>query len=122
MTASDPLALGELAVPHYRSAAGVHPPLDTPAYGSSRLRAPHQPLLALPQRLTEITGPLLGAERVTPADADQTAQHEGEPLGQRITVSGRVLDSDGRPVPDTLIEIWQPNAAGRRCRAPGRSP
>ena len=117
MTASDPLAVGELAVPHYESAAGVHPPLDTPAYGSSRLRAPHQSLLSLPQRLTEITGPLLGAERLTARDADLTTGHAGEPLGERIIVSGRVLDSDGRPVPDALIEIWQANASGRYAHA-----
>ena len=113
MTASDPLAAGKLAVPHYRSAAGVHPPLDSPGYRSSALRAPHQPLLPMPQRLTEITGPLLGAERVSASDADLTGGHLGEPLGERIIVSGRVLDSDGRPVPDTLIEIWQANASGR---------
>jgi protocatechuate 3,4-dioxygenase beta subunit len=113
MTATDPLALGELAVPHYRSAVGVHPPLDTPAYGSSRLRAPHQRLLALPQGLTEITGPLLAADRVGASDADLTTGHPGEPLGERIIVSGRVLDSDGRPVPAALIEIWQANASGR---------
>jgi protocatechuate 3,4-dioxygenase, beta subunit len=113
MTASDAPAAGRLALPHYRSAAGVHPPLDTTAYRSSTLRAPHQPLLPLPQRLTEITGPLLGPERVTASDADLTIGHPGEPLGERIIVSGRVLDSDGRPVPDTLIEIWQANASGR---------
>ena len=69
--------------------------------------------MPLPQGLTEVTGPLLGAERVTAADADLTAGHAGEPLGERIIVTGRVLDSDGRPVPDTLIEIWQANASGR---------
>lgn len=104
---------GELVLPQYESAAGVHPPLDTQAYQSSRLRAPGRPLVPLPQRLTEITGPLLGSERVSAADADLTAGHSGEPLGERIIVSGRVLDSDGRPVPDTLIEIWQANASGR---------
>ncbi len=103
----------ELVLPQYESAAGVHPPLDTPAYRSSWLRAPRQPLVPLPQRLTEITGPLLGPERVTAGDADLTTGHSGDPLGERIIVSGRVLDSDGRPVPDTLIEIWQANASGR---------
>ena len=102
-----------LTVPSYERQTGVNPPLDFPEYRSTALRAPHQPLVLLPHRLTEITGPLLGAERITPADADLTIQHAGEPLGQRITVNGRVLDSDGRPVPDTLIEIWQPNSAGR---------
>ncbi len=113
MPARVPPAGGSLALPRYRSAGGVHPPLDSPAYNSSRLRAPGRPLLPLPQWLTEITGPLLGTERVEAADADLTAGHPGEPLGERIIVSGRVLDSDGRPVPDALIEIWQANASGR---------
>ena len=107
----------ELVLPQYESAAGVHPPLDASAYQSSRLRAPARPLMPLPQRLTEITGPLLGPERVTAQDADLTVGHTGEPLGERIIVSGRVLDSDGRPVPDTLIEIWQANASGRYAHA-----
>jgi protocatechuate 3,4-dioxygenase, beta subunit len=114
MTVSDtPAASGELVLPHYAAQPGVHPPLDSAAYRSSLLRAPKQPLVPLPQRLTEITGPLIGGERVTAADADLTAGHAGEPLGERIIVTGRVLDSDGRPVPDTLIEIWQANASGR---------
>ena len=114
MTVSNPpVASGGLVLPRYESAAGVHPPLDSPGYRSSTLRHPGQPLIPLPQRLTEITGPLFGAERVMPGDADLTAGHPGEPLGERIIVSGRVLDSGGRPVPDTLIEVWQANAAGR---------
>ena len=108
-----PTAGSRLVVPGYERPSGVHPPLDFPAYRSTALRAPRRPLVQLTHRLTEITRPLLGAERVTPADADLTAQHEGEPQGQRIIVTGRVLDSAGRPVPDTLVEIWQPNAAGR---------
>jgi protocatechuate 3,4-dioxygenase beta subunit len=102
-----------LHLPSYERAAGVHPPLASPGYGSTALRAPQQPLVLLPQNLTEVTGPLLGAERVTPADSDLTRQHEGEAIGQRIIVRGRVLDSDGRAVPDTLVEIWQANAGGR---------
>ena len=92
---------------------GVHPRLDSPDYRSTRLRAPAQPLVPLPQRLTEITGPLFGTDRVTDSDADLTRQHDGEPLGQRIIVHGRVLDGDGRPVPHALVEIWQANASGR---------
>jgi protocatechuate 3,4-dioxygenase, beta subunit len=108
------VASGALVLPRYESAAGVHPPLDSPDYRSSALRHPKQPLVPLPQRLTEITGPLFGAERVGEHDADLTAGHPGgEPIGERIIVSGRVLDSDGRPVPDALIEVWQANAAGR---------
>ncbi|MGH3659725.1 MAG: protocatechuate 3,4-dioxygenase subunit beta, partial [Micromonosporaceae bacterium] len=63
--------------------------------------------------LTEVTGPLFGHDRVGELDHDLTKQHAGEPLGERIIVHGRVLDSDGRPVPDTLVEIWQANSAGR---------
>jgi protocatechuate 3,4-dioxygenase, beta subunit len=100
-------------LPEYERPRGLHPPLDSPGYRSTELRHPLRPLLPLPQGLTEITGPLLGAERVTPADADLTTQHAGEPLGERIIVTGRLLDGAGRPVPDTLIEVWQANAAGR---------
>ncbi len=113
ITSSGPPGAGSLALPRYVSAAGVHPPLASPDYRSTRLRAPGRPLVPLPQGLTEITGPLLGAERVIPADADLTAGHPGEPLGERIIVTGRLLDSDGRAVPDALIEIWQANASGR---------
>ncbi|MFK3984691.1 protocatechuate 3,4-dioxygenase subunit beta [Micromonospora sp. NPDC050397] len=105
---------GGLLLPRYRPDGDrTHPPLLSPEYGSTVLRAPRQPLALLPQRLTEITGPLFGAERLGPLDHDLTRQHDGEPLGQRIIVHGRVRDGDGRPVPDTLVEIWQPNAAGR---------
>jgi protocatechuate 3,4-dioxygenase beta subunit len=69
--------------------------------------------VAIPASLSEVTGPLLGHALVRPNDADLTRQHAGEPQGERIIVAGRVLDQDGRPVPDTLIEVWQANAAGR---------
>jgi protocatechuate 3,4-dioxygenase beta subunit len=91
---------------------GTHPDLDSPGYRSTRLRHPTQAPIVLPQRLTEVTGPLLTGP-IGPSDHDLTTQHAGEPLGQRIVVFGRVLDSDGRAVPDTLVEIWQANAAGR---------
>jgi protocatechuate 3,4-dioxygenase beta subunit len=113
MTSDRPASVSRLALPRYHSAAGVHPPLSSPAYRSTALRAPARALVPLPQGLTEVTGPLLGAERVTAADADLTLGHPGEPLGERIILTGRVLDSDGRPVPDALIEIWQANASGR---------
>ena len=97
---------------------GVHPPYDWPDYGSTRWRAPHRPLAVLLERLTETTGPVSGAERVGEDDHDLTRQHPGAPLGQRIIVHGRVLDGEGRPVPGTLVEVWQANAAGR-YRHPG---
>ena len=101
-------------MPGYRRPAGVHPPLLFPGYGSTVLRAPTQPLVVLPHHLTEITGPLLGEGRVEAGDSDLTTQHPGgEPQGQRIIVHGRVVEEDGRPVPHTLVEIWQANAAGR---------
>jgi protocatechuate 3,4-dioxygenase beta subunit len=100
-------------VPSYQPVTGLHPPQASPGYRSTALRAPARPPIALPQRLTEVTGPAFGHERVGPHDADLTRQHDGEPLGQRIVVHGRLLDGDGRPVPDSLIEVWQANAAGR---------
>jgi protocatechuate 3,4-dioxygenase, beta subunit len=103
-----------LSLPQYpRPAEGIHPPHLFPDYRSTVERSPSQPPLALRQELTEVTGPLLGQERVGPLDADLTRQHDGEPLGQRIIVSGRLVDSDGRAIPDALIEVWQANAAGR---------
>jgi protocatechuate 3,4-dioxygenase, beta subunit len=113
MTTQVPPAAGDLTLPSYPRPHGVHPPLASPDYRSSLLRAPKRPLVPLPQGLTEVTGPLLGDERVTAADSDLTGRHGGEPLGERIIVTGLVLDSGGRPVPDTLVEIWQANASGR---------
>jgi protocatechuate 3,4-dioxygenase beta subunit len=106
-----------LILPRYHRPDGVHPPLDHPEYRSSQLRAPTRPLVPMPQWLTEVTGPLLGPDRVTAADADLTTRHAGEPLGERIIVTGRVLDSGGMPLRDTLIEIWQANSAGRYAHA-----
>jgi protocatechuate 3,4-dioxygenase, beta subunit len=102
-----------LVLPQYERPRGVHPPLDSPAYRSTALRHPREPLVVLPHRLTEVTGPLLGHDLVRPGDDDLTSGHAGEPVGQRIVVSGRVLDGAGRPVPSTLLEVWQANAAGR---------
>jgi protocatechuate 3,4-dioxygenase beta subunit len=108
-----PEAAPGLALPRYELPDGVHPALLFPDYRSTVLRAPSQPLVVMPQRLTEVTGPLLGEALVGPTDNDLTRQHDGEPVGQRIILHGRVLDGDGRPVPHTLIEIWQANAGGR---------
>jgi protocatechuate 3,4-dioxygenase beta subunit len=86
---------------------------DWPAYRSTELRAPKRPLVALPARLGELSGPVLGEARIGPLDNDLTRQHAGEPLGERIIVHGRILDTEGRPIPGTLVEVWQANAAGR---------
>ncbi|MFG1797674.1 protocatechuate 3,4-dioxygenase subunit beta [Nocardia sp. NPDC049149] len=96
-----------------RDPEGIHPPLDFPEYASTTLRHPREPLILLPQRLTERTGPVLGTDRVGPTDNDLTAQHAQQPIGQRIIVHGRLLDGDGKPIPNSLIEIWQANSGGR---------
>jgi protocatechuate 3,4-dioxygenase, beta subunit len=102
--------------------SALDPPLDWPDYRSTALRAPKQPLAVLAYTLTETNGPVLGNDRIGPLDHDLTRQHEDEPQGQRINVSGRVLDGDGRPVADSLVEIWQANAAGRYRHAVDRTP
>lgn len=93
-----------------------------PEYRSTLLRAPKRPLTIAPRTLSELAGPVYGHERVGELDNDLTRQHEGEPLGERIIVTGRVLDRDGRPVRDSLIELWQANAAGRYTHAGDRHP
>ncbi|HEX8497633.1 MAG TPA: protocatechuate 3,4-dioxygenase subunit beta [Actinomycetales bacterium] len=111
---ADPLGGQRSALPRYRvDAPGTHPPSDYAAYRSTRYRHPLHARVGLPQRLTEVTGPVFGDHGPADRDADLTRQHDGEPVGQRITVSGRVLDGDGRPVAGTLVEVWQANAAGR---------
>ena len=89
------------------------PPLLHPAYASTVSRAPRQAPIAMPPTLSEATGPLPGRECLGPASDDLTRQHGAPPLGERIVVEGRVLDENGRPLADTLIELWQANAAGR---------
>ncbi len=105
-----------------RDTAPVDPPYDFPDYVGTRLRHPTRPLILIPQTMTELTGPVLGQDRVAPEDADLTSKHEGDPLGERIIVHGRVTDSDGRPVRNALIEVWQANAAGRYKHAVDRHP
>jgi protocatechuate 3,4-dioxygenase beta subunit len=89
------------------------PPYLFTHYVATVKRAPTKPLVLLPHTLTEVTGPLFGPDEVEPGDSDLTGGHAGQPIGERIIVSGRVLDSNGRAVPHTLIEVWQANAAGR---------
>ncbi len=98
------------------------PPSRFPPYRSTALRSPSQPLVPLVQTLTEVTGPAGGGAGawdglLGPARADLTRQQPGAPLGQRIVVSGRVLDERARPVPHTVVEIWQANACGRYIHA-----
>jgi protocatechuate 3,4-dioxygenase beta subunit len=91
----------------------IDPPYLYPDYRSTVTRAPSRPLLTLPEELHDLAAPVFGGDDVSPGDADLTTQHDGEPLGERIIVTGRVLDEGGRPVPGALVEIWQANAAGR---------
>ena len=100
--------------PEYRRPyPGTQPNHLHPIYRSSIKRAPSHPLIYLPHTLTEITGPVFGLDSVDVKACDLTKQGHGDPLGERIVVSGRVLDENGRPVPRTLVEIWQANSAGR---------
>jgi protocatechuate 3,4-dioxygenase beta subunit len=103
--------LTKAVAPYRRESAD--PPYLHPDYVSTRTRAPRRPLVPLLQTLSEITGPVYGHERVGERDHDLTRQHEGEPLGERMILHGRVLDGTGRSVRNTLIEIWQANSAGR---------
>ena len=104
-----PLVAAEYPV----GSAEAHPGYATPDYVFTRKRAPGRPLRFIPQTATELYGPVYGHESVRPGDNDLTRQHQGEPLGERILVTGRVVDEDGRGVPNTLMEVWQANAAGR---------
>ncbi|MEK6228857.1 MAG: protocatechuate 3,4-dioxygenase subunit beta [Actinomycetota bacterium] len=96
--------------------------VDYAPYRSTDLRAPKRPLTILPHTLSELTGPVYGDEWPTELEADLTRQHDGEPLGERIKLGGRVRDGDGRPVRNTLIEIWQANASGRYIHAGDQHP
>ncbi|MEA2449893.1 MAG: protocatechuate 3,4-dioxygenase, beta subunit [Thermoleophilaceae bacterium] len=98
------------------------PPLLFPGYKSTRTRAPKRPLTVLPHTLTETTGPVYGDAPIGELDDDLTRQHDGEPLGERIVVHGRVLDDGGQPLRNSLVEIWQCNAAGRYAHAVDRHP
>jgi protocatechuate 3,4-dioxygenase beta subunit len=93
----------------------VFPPYLYEAYQSTRRRAPHQPLIETPVTISELTGPGPYLSRVIPEDADLTRNSGtcGEAIGQRIIVTGRVLDEGGNPIPHTLLEVWQANASGR---------
>lgn len=108
--------------PYRRHQQGTQPDSLYEPYRATMARSPRQPLVFLPHTLSEITGPVYGRERVAETDHDLTRQHAGEPLGERIIVTGRVLDSGGRPVPNALIEIWQANSAGRYVHANDQHP
>jgi len=93
----------------------IHPPYLHESYKATIKRSPQKPLVPLRQTLSDLTGPVYGEDALRPLDNDlsSNAAVNGEPLGERIIVTGRMLDDTGRPVRNALIEIWQANAAGR---------
>jgi protocatechuate 3,4-dioxygenase beta subunit len=91
----------------------TQPDYHYPPYASTVKRSPREPLLPLQASLSEITGPVFGFERLRANDWDLTKQGESDPIGERIVVTGRVLDGNGKPAANTLVEIWQANSAGR---------
>jgi protocatechuate 3,4-dioxygenase beta subunit len=101
------MSLVQTAVP------GTQPEYHFPPYRSSVARSPREPLIVLRETLTERTGPVFGHGIIRANDNDLTKQYDGDPLGERIFVHGRVLNEDGLPVRGALIEVWQANAAGR---------
>jgi protocatechuate 3,4-dioxygenase beta subunit len=92
-----------------------HPPALTPDYKTSVLRSPSLSLWSLQNSLSEVTGPAFGRDELGPLDNDLILNYakSGEPIGERTIVHGCVLDGNGRPVPNTLVEVWQANAGGR---------
>jgi protocatechuate 3,4-dioxygenase, beta subunit len=98
---------------HTKPQSGTQPEYLYEGYRSSIRRAPHQPLIQLPHTLSELTGPLYGHNPIGGADNDLTLHFAEPPLGERIVVAGRVVDEDGRGIPNAMVEIWQANSAGR---------
>lgn len=101
---------------YYQRDRTIHPPALTPGYKTSVARSPRLPLISLENSVSEITGPVFGQNDIDPGDNDLLTNYTkpGEsPIGERIILHGRVLDENRKPVPDTLVEIWQANAGGR---------
>ena len=92
---------------------GIHSPDYFAPNRGTHLRHPKHARIVIPQTRSELTGPAFPYAAIGGPDSDLTRQHDGEPIGERIILHGRVLDEDGRPLPQTLVEIWQANAAGR---------
>lgn len=93
----------------------VHPPAFAPGYKTSVLRSPRNALISIDPGLSEITGPVFSSDELGAKDNDLILNYAktGLPIGERIVVHGRVLDENGRPVPNALVEVWQANAGGR---------
>ncbi|PIV75751.1 MAG: protocatechuate 3,4-dioxygenase subunit beta [Rhodobacteraceae bacterium CG17_big_fil_post_rev_8_21_14_2_50_65_11] len=101
---------------YYQRDRGRHPPARDEGYKTSVARSPNYPLISLENSVSEITGPVFGHGDIDPLDRDllkNYAKHGESPIGERIIVHGRVRDENARPVPNTLVEIWQANAGGR---------
>ncbi|MFU8825693.1 protocatechuate 3,4-dioxygenase subunit beta, partial [Yoonia sp.] len=101
---------------YYQRNRLLHPPAYSPGYKTSVARSPRQSLISLENTVSELTGPRFGHNDIDPGDNDLLTNYAkpGEgPIGERIILHGRVLDENGRPLPQTLVEIWQANAGGR---------
>lgn len=100
---------------YYQRDRRIHPPALTPDYKTSVARSPRLALISLQGSVSETTGPVFGHGDLNPIDNDLIKNYakDGDPVGERIIVHGRVLDENARPVPNTLVEIWQANAGGR---------
>ncbi|WP_377190756.1 protocatechuate 3,4-dioxygenase subunit beta [Ruegeria meonggei] len=92
-----------------------HPPAYAQNYKTSVTRSPCKALLSLETTPSEAAGPTFGHNDVDPLDKDLLRNYAktGDPIGERIILHGQVLDENARPVPNTLVEIWQANAGGR---------
>lgn len=106
---------GATPAEYYQRDRDVHPPAFTPIYKTSVARSPKLPLLSLDQSLSEVTGPVFAPQELGPLDNDMILNYakDGDPIGERIIVHGRVQDENGKGIPHTLVEAWQANAGGR---------
>ncbi|EFO30299.1 protocatechuate 3,4-dioxygenase, beta subunit [Roseibium sp. TrichSKD4] len=102
--------------PYYQRDRQWHPPAKAQDYKTSVARSPQYSMISLETTVSEMTGPVFGHNDIDPGDNDLLVNYAktGEsPIGERIILHGRVLDEIGKPVPETLVEIWQANAGGR---------
>ncbi|GFE63220.1 protocatechuate 3,4-dioxygenase subunit beta [Litoreibacter roseus] len=102
--------------PFSRRDLAWHPPALAPDYKSSHLRSPQHPPISFPNTLSECAGPVFGHDIIGPQDHDLIVNYASSgqtAIGPRLIVHGRLIDEDGRAVPNALIEIWQANAGGR---------
>ncbi|MFT3691001.1 protocatechuate 3,4-dioxygenase subunit beta [Paenirhodobacter sp.] len=94
----------------------MHPVPYFPDYKTSIARSPNLPLLSMESGPSEETGPTFGHDKIGALDNNlilNWTKGAAPAVGERILMHGRVLDENGRAVPQTLVEIWQANAGGR---------